>query len=40
MENSHHYDDEGNLECMQSHSDSPPAWFDPSYAGEHWNDDY
>lgn len=18
-------------------TDTPPAWFDPSYAGEHWN---
>lgn len=21
-------------------SDVPPSWFDPTYAGEHWNDDY
>lgn len=21
-------------------SDSPPSWFDPTYAGEHWGDDY
>jgi hypothetical protein len=21
-------------------SDTPPAWFDPTYAGESWNDDY
>lgn len=21
-------------------SDIPPSWFDPTYAGEHWNDDY
>ncbi|GAA2665117.1 hypothetical protein [Nonomuraea recticatena] len=21
-------------------SDTPPHWFDPSYAGESWNDDY
>lgn len=21
-------------------SDSPPAWFDESYAGEHWDEDY
>lgn len=21
-------------------SDIPPAWFDPTYAGERWNDDY
>lgn len=20
-------------------SDVPPSWFDPSYAGEHWEDD-
>ena len=20
-------------------SDTPPGWFDASYAGEHWNDD-
>lgn len=21
-------------------SDTPPSWFDPSYAGERWDDDY
>lgn len=21
-------------------SDTPPAWFDPSYAGERWDEDY
>lgn len=21
-------------------SDAAPAWFDPTYAGERWNDDY
>lgn len=21
-------------------SDMPPAWFDPAYAGEHWDSDY
>lgn len=21
-------------------SPNPPSWFDPSAAGEHWNDDY
>lgn len=21
-------------------SDVPPAWFDPTYAGERWDDDY
>lgn len=21
-------------------TDTPPSWFDPANAGEHWNDDY
>jgi hypothetical protein len=21
-------------------SPNPPAWFDPTYAGEHWDEDY
>lgn len=21
-------------------SSTPPSWFDPSYAGEHWDSDY
>lgn len=21
-------------------TDTPPEWFDPTYAGEHWGDDY
>lgn len=21
-------------------SPTPPSWFDPSYAGEHWDEDY
>lgn len=28
---------ERNLELM---SDVPPAWFDESYAGERWDEDY
>lgn len=28
---------ERNLELM---SDTPPAWFDPTYAGERWSEDY
>ena len=23
-----------------AHSDLAPSWFDPTYAGERWNDDY
>lgn len=28
---------ERNLELL---SNVPPSWFDPSYAGERWNEDY
>ena len=21
-------------------TDTPPSWFDPTYAGEHWDEDY
>lgn len=24
----------------ESESDSPPSWFDPTYAGERWESDY
>ena len=29
-------------ELRRNYPDSPipPPWFDPTYAGEHWNDDY
>lgn len=40
----HHWsqrlDTEERLRRDYPDSDTPPAWFDPANAGEHWNDDY
>lgn len=39
-----HWQDRDDLEDRLNRdypdSDVAPAWFDPTYAGEHWNDDY